>query len=85
MSSSSTEALPKLPTLVKDTSKVVSRDNNNSNQQLISVKQDTMAGIVGDWRPFVFGGFGSVAAEFGKKINIFFNNLILFYNTFKTL
>ncbi|XP_072034643.1 kidney mitochondrial carrier protein 1-like [Amphiura filiformis] len=52
MSSSKTETL-QLPSLVQET------------KQHISVKQDTMAGLVGDWRPFLYGGMGSVVAEFG--------------------
>ena len=26
--------------------------------------------LAGDWRPFVYGGIGSVAAEFGKHCNL---------------
>ena len=47
--------------------------------QLISVQQDTMTGLIGDWRPFLYGGIGSVVAEFGKFCRDYLGtSLILF-------
>ena len=50
----------------------IDSDSNTSVKKKTGSKGTSSSVVeMGDWRPFIYGGLGSVAAEFGKKFKCY--------------